>query len=229
MTLNNFNSVYSTASLVYGVSVDPTNFEDIALLGWEQIGNKNTKLYRYIASTEDRRIKLPCNLVEIESVTIPFMDAQMVSNQTNNPEFYNQYVEKYIESRKWDKAPLYESGKLVKYREEGDELVFDRDYSNVCIVYHGILADDEGLPLLTNKEVRALALFLVYSDTYKQALLRKDGNLLSLAQITKNDWLKACTAARIPEMLSQNDMDAILDVKTRWDRKNFGKTFKPIL
>ena len=33
MKLNNFNSVYSTASVIYGVSVDPTNFEDVALFG----------------------------------------------------------------------------------------------------------------------------------------------------------------------------------------------------
>ena len=41
--------------------------------------------------------------------------------------------------------------------------------------------------------------------------------------------MKACTAARIPDMFTQNDMDAILDVKTRWDRKQYGKSFKPIL
>ena len=29
--------------------------------------------------------------------------------------------------------------------------------------------------------------------------------------------------------LSQNDMNAILDVKSRWDRKQYGKSHKPIL
>lgn len=229
MKLNNFNSVYSMASIVYGIHVDPTNFEDIALLGWELIGNRHTKLHRYVTYTRNKRIELPCNLVEIESVSIPYMDAQMTSNQTNFPQVYNQYVEKYIEAWKWDKAPLYESGKLIKYREEGDEIVFDRDFPNVIILYHGIIADDEGLPLLTDKEVRALASYLVYSDTYKQALMRKDGNLVQLAQVAKADWVKACTAARIPDLLTQNDMDGILDVKTRWDRKQYGKSFKPIL
>ena len=229
MTLHNFNSVYSMANIVYGIHVDPTNFEDIALLGWELIGNKHTRLYRYTTSTTDKRIKLPCNLVEIESVTIPYMDAQMYTNTSNFPNVYNQYVERYIEAWKWDNATIYEPGKLIKYREEGDELVFDRDFSKVIILYHGVIADDEGLPLLNDKEVRALALYLVYSDTYKQALARKDGNLLQLALATKGDWLKACTAARIPNVLTQNDMNAILDVKTRWDRKQYGKSFKPIL
>ena len=34
---------------------------------------------------------------------------------------------------------------------EGDELVFNKDYSNVTILYHGIITDDEGLPYLNDK------------------------------------------------------------------------------
>jgi hypothetical protein len=98
MKLHNFNSVYSMASIVYGITVDPTNFEDVAMLGWELIGNRHTKLYRYVTNTINKRIKLPCNLVEIESITIPHMDAQMTSNQTTYPQVYNQYVERYIEA-----------------------------------------------------------------------------------------------------------------------------------
>ena len=98
---------------------------------------------------------------------------------------------------------------MIKYREEGDEIVFDRDFPKVIILYHGIIADEDGLPLLNDKEVRALAAYVVYSDTYKQALMRKDGNLVQLAQVAKADWMKACTAARIPDMFTQNDMDAI--------------------
>lgn len=229
MKLHNFNSVYSMASIVYGITVDPTNFEDVALLGWELIGNRHTRLHKYITGTVNKRIQMPCNLVEIESVTIPYMDAQMTSNQTTYPQVYNQYVEKYIEAWKWDESTLYEPGKLIKYREEGDEIVFDRDFPKVIILYHGIIADEDGLPLLNDKEVRALAAYIVYSDTYKQALMRKDGNLIQLAQVAKADWMKACTAARIPDMFTQNDMDAILDVKTRWDRKQYGKSFKPVL
>ena len=229
MAMNNFKSVYSMASIVYGVSVDPTNFEDVALLGWEQIGNKHTHLYRYTTHTTNGRIQLPCNLSVIESVTIPYMDAQMTDATTDYPNYYNQFVERYIEAWKWDKAPLDSVGKFIKYREEGDEIVFERDYNNVSILYHGIIADDEGLPLLTDKEVRAIASYLVYIDTYKKALATRDKGLMEFSQLAKNDWMKACTAARIPELLNQNDMDAILDVKTRWDRKVYGKSFKSII
>jgi hypothetical protein len=41
--------------------------------------------------------------------------------------------------------------------------------------------------------------------------------------------LRLCNAARVPSYFSQNDMDKILDVKTRWDRKQYGKSFKSII
>jgi hypothetical protein len=59
-------------------------------------------------------------------------------------------------------------------------------------------------------------------------LVKKDSNLIQLANTIKSDWLQMCNAARIPDHLSQNDMDAILDVRVRWDRKMYGKSFKSI-
>ena len=105
--------------------------------------------------------------------------------------------------------------------------MFDRNYDNVVIVYHGIIVDDTGLPLLNDKEVKALATYAAYIDLYKQSLVRKDGNMMQLASVVKLDWLKLCRSARIPNNLSQNEMDAILDVRTRWDRKLYNKSFKP--
>lgn len=227
MKLHNFKAVYSLANILYGTVINPSNFEDIILNGWELIGNKHTRLYRYVASTIDKKIELPCNVDIIESVHIPVADAQVTSDTSIFPLIQNEYYEKYIEAWKWNEDPLYTSGKLIKYRLEGNVLSFDQDYANVMIVYHGIIVDDEGLPMLNDREVRALATYGAYSDIYRQSLVRKDGNMMQLAAVLKMDWLKQCSAARIPDTLSQNDMDKILDVKTRWDRKQFHKSYKP--
>lgn len=95
-------------------------------------------------------------------------------------------------------------------------------------MYHGVITDDEGLPYLSDKEVAALAAYCAYMDIYKQSLIKRDGNLFQLAQGVKNDWLRLCNAARIPAHLTQNEMNDVLDVKTRWDRKQYGKSYKPI-
>ena len=99
------------------------------------------------------------------------------------------------------------------------------------VVYHGIFADDEGLPLLNDKELRAVATFVAYTSLYKEGLRKRDGNILKIAQLVKEDWLRTCNAARVSEYVSQNDMDRILDANVRWDRKQYGKseTGKPTL
>lgn len=40
------------------------------------------------------------------------------------------------------------------------------------VVYHGYFADDEGLPLINEKEQRAIAAFVAYATLYKENLKR---------------------------------------------------------
>ena len=51
---------------------------------------------------------------------------------------------------------------------------------------------------------------------------------MSEAQDLLRQWKVACDQARVPEYMSQNDMDQILNAKTTWDRKQYNKSFKPI-
>ena len=228
MNRNNFKSVYSMANVLYGTTMDTTSFEDIALTGWTLIGNRETRLYRYTTSTENKRIKLPCNCEFIEAVFSNINDAVTSSSVIPHGDMSKQWVEDYIESWKKDKKAFYNSGALVSYREEGDELVFDRDYDQITILYHGIITDDDGLPFLNDKEVQALATYCAYVDMYKQSLVQKNGNIAQLAATLEARWLRLCNAARSPMYLNQNEMDDVLDAKTRWDRKIYGKSYKPI-
>lgn len=226
MQLNNFKSIYGLINDLYGISMDPNTFEDVALNGWQLIGNRRTKLHRYTTSTINKSIQIPCNADSIEGVFGKYPDSQ---NELPHSNFTNgQLIEQYTEVLS-KHANLYNSGKLLKYRLEGEYITFPRDYDSVTILYHGIITDNEGLPLLTDKEVQALAAYCAYIDTYKRSLILKDGNLMQLAAVLKQDWLRACNSARIPNQLSQNDLNDVLDVKTRWDRKQYGKSFKPIL
>lgn len=224
MNKNNFKSVYGLANTLYGTSINGDDFEEIALVGWNMIGNKNTRLHRLVTDTEDSRIKIPCNMDILEAVYLPEV-AYQNTNPIDRYGYESNYVEDYTESFKKEPNPYYQKGHLAKYRIEGDHIVLDKDYKNVTIMYHGIIADEEGLPYLSDKEVQALAAFVAYSDIYKKSLIRKDGDLFNLASNLKADWLRLCNSARIPNHITQNDMNDVLDVKTRWDRKMYGKSF----
>ena len=83
--------------------------------------------------------------------------------------------------------PFHQRGKLLKYKEGDDVLYFDRDYKNVMVVYHGILADEDGLPLINDREMRALSAFVAYVELYKEAIKKRNKDSLSLATIQERD------------------------------------------
>ena len=87
--------------------------------------------------------------------------------------------------------------------------------------------DEEGLPKLTDKEATAIATYIAYVDKYKEGLRTNNTVSINLATNLQNIWLKQCDQARVTQ-LSQNDMNEILDVKTSWDRKSYGITYKPL-
>lgn len=185
MHKNDFKSVYPLANTLYGVTLDESVFEDIALNGWALIGNRSTRLYRYKTNTENRQILLPCNVDFIEAVYSSDLDSRKSTEL--GVDYTSGITEKYIESNKNGVSSFYHSGSLITYRLEGRYLVFDRDYSDVTILYHGVIADDDGLPYLSDKEVQALAAYVAYADTYKRSLVLKDTALVQLAGVLKND------------------------------------------
>ena len=231
MQLFNINTVYGLVETLYGITPNESNFEDIVMNGWSYINNKHTRLYRYVADADkDGVLDLPCNVDVIESVHIPMPDAKMTSNKTVFNEINTLFTEGYIDAWKRLEDPYWTRGKLVKYDEGNNQLFFARPYKNIMVVYHGIIADEEtGLPLVTDKEIKALAAYVAYASLYGEGIQKRNPDIIKFAQTVYADWLKLCNAARIPEHLSQNEMDSILDVKTRWDRKQYGRSYKPTL
>lgn len=228
--LFNMKAAYSLLPTLYGIEIDADDFEDLALNAWEIIGNKHTRLYRYTGSTINNELKLPCNVGQIEAVHIPIVDFQATSS---SKDFYNinsAFVENYIDAWKFNEDPFSERGRLVKYKEGNNVLYFNRNWPKVTVIYQGVLVDDEdGLPLINSKEMRAIAAYIAWMHIYKDAIKKRDKNSMAVAQSLEASWLRKCNAARIAEHLSQNDMNAILDVKYRWDRKQYGKSLLPII
>ena len=229
MKLFNIKSAYGLANDLYGVTISESAFENLALNAWELIGNKHTRLYRYIGSTEDKMLTLPCNAELIESVHLPINDAQVTSPDSAYLDTANIATERYIDAFRGFDNVYYQKGKFAKYKETNGTLYFNRDYPKIMVIYHGIEVDEDGLPMINDKEMRAIAAYIGYATLYKEGVTKRDGGLIQLANTIQADWLRFCNSARIPTYLNQNEMDTILDVKYRWPQKNYGKSFKPIV
>lgn len=226
--MNNFHYIDVLLDQLYGVEMEEEDIEELGLLAWDKIGNKNTKLYRYSACVDSNNsIKLPCNVSSIESVTTSYEDWSRVTNYSEQGDYRTSYIENHIESDKIYTSPYYMSGKLIPYEQVGDTLYFTRNYGTLNILYKGILADEDGLPSLSDKEAHAIAAYIAYVKKYKEGLKTNNTVIINLAQSLENKWIKLCDQARVTQ-LSQNDMNEILNVKDSWNRHWYGKSYKPI-
>ena len=228
MNYNNFHYVAVLLDQLYGMELNDEDLEEIGLIGWNLIGNKNTRLYQYrTCVNKDNQIVLPCNVSSIESITTSYEDWNRVTNYSEQGDQRTSFIENHIEAEKIYKSPYYQSGKLIPYHQSEEVLQFDRNYGTLNILYKGILADEEGLPKLTDKEANAIATYIAYVKKYKEGLITNNPNIINLASSLEAKWLKQCDQARVSQ-LSQNDMNQILNIKDSWNRHSYGYSYKPI-
>lgn len=228
-----FNTAYSQIRDLYGIELDQNDFENIGIIAWDMIGNKRYRLYKFHGhGTKDNEgrhfVDLPCNCDIIEAVTTNYEDYQKTSNVALPGNIPNGWIESYIESRKFNTGELYAPGKYIKYMRDGNRIFLSDQFYAVHILYKGVLVDEDGLPSLNEKELDAVAAFCAYTDTFKRALVTRDSATLQMAQILEQKWKTKCTQARIADYINQNELDEILNASTSWDRKRYGRSFKPV-
>ena len=229
--MNNFHYAMYLANSLYSMDMLPEDFEEIGLIAWGLIGNKRTRLYRTCLDIDcgTNTVQLPCNCDIIEAITYGFEDWEHVSNIAPNGDYNSLFTESYIEARKNFNGPLYIPGKFVKYERVGDTLYLDANYNGkIFILYKGQIVDDDGLPQLTDKEALAIATYCAYVNKFKEGLSTNNMGIVQMEQALEIKWNRPCDAAIVPDSISQNEMNEILDAKSNWNRKIYGKTYKPL-
>lgn len=227
----NFRYALTLAQTLYDVEGDTDTLIDIGLVAHNFIGNKFTQLHKILldVNCEDGSIQLPCDVDIIEAVTYcGIEDWNYTSNNKQYGDLSSLYTESYIESQKAFLDPHYISGKFVKYKKVGDKLYVNKGLGKVQVLYHSVILDEDGLPAINDKEAIAIAEYIAYVTKYKEAIRTNNQNVLRMAQELKQQWLFHCDAARVPEHISQNEMDQILDALTAASWKTHGRSFKPI-
>lgn len=219
------------ANELYGVELSQDKFEELSLIAYNKIGNKNCRLYRWFGRVDPNTLslELPCNAEYIEAVTGAVEDWEHVTNKHWNGDWDSHYIEQYIERSKLFMDPLYTHGKYLKFEKVGSKLYFDRPYGFVAVLYKGQVLNDDGLPEVTEKEADAIACYIAYVTKYKEGIVTMNPNIVQMAQDLRQQWIIKCDQAKTPEHISQNDMDEVLDARTNWGRKQFSKSYKPIL
>lgn len=230
MKKNNFHYVSVLLDMLYGIEIEDEELEELGLIAWNLIGNKDTRMYRYCDTIDcENSITLPCNVLEgeIEAVTASYEDWERVTNYSDYGDNYTSFIETHIEAEKAYPSKFYMPGKLLKYEQVGNKLYFARNYGKVNVLYRGILMDEEGLPELTDKEATAIATYIAYVIKFKEGLITNNAASVQMATLLKAEWGKQCDQARVT-YLNQNDMNNIIEIRNSFDRNWYGKGYKPI-
>lgn len=229
---NDFHYAITLAQTLYDIEGDTEELEDIGMVAYNFIGNKNTELIKVIlpVNCKDNSIELPCDVHLIEAVT--YCGAEDWNYTSNTREFgepESLSVENYIEGSKAFLDPHYISGKFVKYRRAGNKLYINKGLDTVVLLYHRELLDENDLPRITEKEAIAIADYIAYVMKYKEAIRTNNANAFQLAATIKQQWLFHCDAARVADYVNQNEMDSILNVQSSWGRKTYNRSYKPLM
>lgn len=226
--MNNFKYSMSLLNTMFRITIQEDDFEEIAIVGWNMIGNKRMRIYRYSTCVDECQdgVELPCNVSQLEAVTTDWEDWNYSTNDTPNGNIYSAFVESYIEHRKAFRDPLYASGKFINYERVGDKIYFDRPYGKINILYRGLQLDDDGFPEITDKEALAIATFCAYTVKYREGLATNNANMLAIAENLRMQWLLRADQARNDYYMSQNEWNQVLEAKTTWNRKSHSRSFK---
>lgn len=236
MKNRDFGTAFTEMRNQYGLELDSYDFESVGITAWNKINNKGYYLYKVQlipikaenGYKEGYYVLIPNNCDKIVSLTKGTEDYNYVSNITNFPDPLSIWTENYIEFRKNNKDPLYAGGGFIKYEIFGDKIFFNSKYNYINLFYKGYIVDDDGLPKLSDKEVDAIAAFCAYTHSLRKYYETLDQNVLNRTKIMEERWNKLCSQARVPEYVSENDMDKILNAKVSADRKTYNKSYKAI-
>jgi len=210
----------------FDLTIEDDEFENLGMHAWDKIGNKQTAVYHYTGKIVNGQMDLPCNADIIEMVTAGTEDWQKTDNiKTEN---YNRSeIENYIESRRGTENILYSRGGMPKFTQSDGSMIFqDKTLASARIIYRGVLLDDDGLPYLNSKEKEAIATYCAWLTTFKKGMATQNPATIQIAQMLEQRWYKVCENARTPELLNQNDINDILNVRSSWNRKRYGVSFK---
>lgn len=199
----------------YGISMNEEDFIERAMIVMKEIGTYNKAVFIYDAVLdEDFIINIPQeNIHSIESVScidkdealkeVSFLDDNLSKRQT---------VGTYVTYQLLDNNTLKISNESV---------IND----TIRIIFTGLIEDDDNLPMLNMKQAKAIAAKVAYMEVTKRAFMG-DPSSVNLLQFIKAESSRLIAAAKIPEVLTDNELDKICNTQTSHNRKVYGVPLK---
>lgn len=225
----------------YGFTIDEYDYLDIAvdvLRDIRYLGSTDYIAYKKVDSAG--YIKVPCNLDAIVAITTMETAKEIFSDRTlQEDESASMYADdEYIKKQAiatsigFGQIPGIAPANSAGYIPYSIDSVHNRIYvgnkhanKNVALAYTGVTTDLDGFPMITRKQANAIAAVCARIICMRGAN-RGDKYLISLIELYVGISARLVQAASMPENISDNDLDAMLDCKTSFNRKSVNRPSK---
>ena len=220
---------------LYGLTMDEYDYLDLAVDALRDIKNFHTTEYLAILQVDENGMaELPCNVDVIDAVTSVKMGLKAFKDRARYEMSEKIGTDDYFTARKIIQEIEFEAsfgltnssgvGYIPYQLMSNNSIMVDphKAGDKVAIAFTGVAVDPEGFPMITRKQSNALAAIAALALTIKSTYSgnAKAANMLEFIS-GKASQLKQ--AASIPESISDNELDEILDAKTTFNRKSFGR------
>lgn len=221
----------------YGLSLDTDDYIERAYYVWRDIGNIALAQRTFdVIVPADGIVTLPSDCEFIESAVTRDVIPGTPRNTTDGK--YDMNSGGYRHDVRPDKevtsaedsvraSTNYSYGITVNF-EIGDGYIHvtSSTMANrpITIRYSAISVGTDGLPLLNDKEVNAIAGNLALQEAERELFKGIKGAEIKV-QYLKQESDRLFQAAKTPERINDNELDKVLDIKVSWDRKVYGRRY----
>ena len=238
----NILAAYSVLQRKYGITMAENDFLEDAYQAFKDINSVPVQMYKSIQKPQSKDtmiISVPCNLYKLVSITASpahidgYDDFEPYSKRTET----NGHVERLnvitgnsdLKTYHFNDTPYTGLGTYLSFEWVDATAIKIHDKSlwdtEIYIIYEGIKTDEDGLPMITRKHANAIAAQVAKSHVIKK-LFSGDATLSALLPMITQDAARLMQAAAIPEQLTDNQLDEMLNEHTRADRKRHNRSFK---
>lgn len=221
----------------YSMHIDEFDYLDIAVDALRNIQHFGTTEYvSYVTANKDGKAALPCIMDSIDAVTTEHMGKKAFSTRVEHDvdgilDTDTYYTMEGIMSnlgRAFRPGLGGLSGEgYISYQLAGKYIIVDKSHvgKKIAIAFTGIATDLEGFPLITRKQSNALAATTARVLAVRGAN-KGDKGLASMVEYYTGESGRLTQAASIPESITDNEINEILNCKTSFNRKSINRPSK---
>lgn len=233
----NIRAGLPVAKTKYGITINEYDYLDLAIDFLRDVRHFGaTDYYAVVKSDESGNISLPCNLKSIEGLMTYRIGLQKydnrilytIENKLGGMDNFLAQLNIVDELLYWpDQTSSKRNGDgYVSYRfVDGRTINVKAPNITLILAYNGLTVDAEGFPFITRKQANGIAGAVLHQQTLLKAI-KGDKNAVNMISYTTQESGRLKQAASIPEEITDNELDEVLNAKTSFNRKTFRRPSK---